>query len=503
MSGPIELAVVGGGASAVCLLDALAQADRVPDGITVFEPAPALWRGRPFRRDLPSVRVNAPAEEMSVRAGDTGHFQRWLAGAGPGSAPADPYCGVPFVARGVYGDYLEEAANAALLRLYGRGCRIGLVRAPVTAAGPVAGGIELCTEPGDRCTVDQLVLCVGGGPPADGYGLAGRPGFVAEPYPAADRLAEIDPTAEVGVLGCGLTGVDVVLALAARGHHGLIRMLSRSGVLPGVRQRPVPYTLRHFTAARFRRRVRAGHPLALPELVELMRVELRAAGEDLGPIAEELAALTDEPPLVRLRRNLGEVDSPGLALRILQRAVPDTGPDVWPYLAEPDRVAILARYYRALMSLCCPMPPASAAALLALAETGQLEIVSGVRAVRPGAAGGFVVTGSGPDRTVNVVVNAVNSADHRIPPGAAALVDSLVAAGLGQRHPRGGLCVDRATSRLTVAGVPDARVSALGDLTAGSLLFTFGVPSLVDRAEDIANTFVHSGSFSRRWLQTV
>lgn len=507
MSGPTELAIVGGGPSTVCLLDAVAQADSVPGGITVFEPAPMLWRGRPFRRDMESVRVNTPPEEMSVRFADPGHFLRWLDAPERAADPADPHCGVRFVPRGKYGDYLEKSVNAAIVRLLERGCPVGLVRAAVTSARPVDGGIEVHTAQSGRRAVDHVVLCVGGGPPADTYGLADSPGFVAEPYPAFERLAEIDAEADVGVIGCGLTGVDVVLALAARGHRGLIRMLSRSGVLPGVRQRPVKYTLRHFTARRFRRFARVGRTLTLPQLVGLMREELRAAGEDLGPVVAELAALSEEKPLDRLRRNLAEVDSPSLALRILQRAVPDTGPDLWPYLAESDQVSTLLRHYRALMSLCCPMPPASAAALLALADTGQLDIVSGLRAVRPRWHGGFTVT-AGTDRTVDVLVNAVNAAGHKIPPGASSLIDSLITAGLAERHPRGGLCVDRPTSRLTVAGVADPRVSALGDLASGSLLFTFGVPSLVDRAYDIAQALARHRFPSRRrpsagLLQTV
>jgi hypothetical protein len=45
--------------------------------------------------------------------------------------------------------------------------------------------------------------------------------------------------------------------------------------------------------------------------------------------------------------------------------------------------------------------------------------------------------------------------------------------------------VDRATSRLIARGTADPRLYALGDLASGSLFFTFGLPSLVDRAIDI------------------
>jgi uncharacterized NAD(P)/FAD-binding protein YdhS len=84
-----------------------------------------------------------------------------------------------------------------------------------------------------------------------------------------------------------------------------------------------------------------------------------------------------------------------------------------------------------------------------------------------------------------VVINAVSGSADRIPATAEPLINSLVSAGVADPHPYGGLHVDRATSRLVADGVPDPRLYALGDLAAGSLFFTFGLPSLVDRAHDI------------------
>jgi hypothetical protein len=41
-------------------------------------------------------------------------------------------------------------------------------------------------------------------------------------------------------------------------------------------------------------------------------------------------------------------------------------------------------------------------------------------------------------------------------------------------------------------GRTDPRLYALGDLAGGSLFFTFGMPSLVDRARDIVEDLQHS-----------
>ncbi len=485
----IEIAVVGGGPSAVCLLDALAQAESAPGVITVFEPSPHLWRGRAFQPDLDSVRVNIAPDGMSVRFGDSGHFERWLVArdllSGARTDWVDPFCGVRFVPRARFGEYLEQSGHAALARLRALGWRTEVIRDCVESAAPAVTGITLRTERGRQITADYTVLCVGRGHPSDVYKLAGTPGFVPEPYPLAHSLAGIDPDHAIGVVGSGLTGVDVVLGLAARGHCGKILLLSRSGALPVVRQRPVPYTLRYFTPERFRGSAITGQVVTLDQLVAAMRAELAVAKEDLGTIAAEIASLSHEDPVRRLRRHLAGVDSPSLALRIVQRAVPIAGPDVWPPLPEHEKAELLRKHYRAVMSVCCPMPPAAAATLLSLIDFGRLDIVSGVRHIGASPGGGFEVLTGGDEYRVDVVINAVNGPTDRIPAKAEPLITSLVSAGVADRNPHGGVHIDRATSRVLADGAPDPRLYALGDLASGSLFFTFGLPSLVDRAHDI------------------
>jgi len=493
-NGVAEIGVIGGGASAVCLLDALAEVGPSAGAVTVFEPAPHLWRGRPYQPDLDTVRVNIPPEGMSVRFGDRNHFPRWLAArdAVLGMAEpdfVDPLNNLRFVPRATYGAYLEQSARDAVARLRAAGWRVDVVRAQVTSAEPAGDGrVTLHHGDGERHTVDHAVLCVGRGRPGDPYGLAGHEGYLADAYPLARTLQELDADDDIGVIGAGLTGVDVVLSLLARGHRGKVLLASRSGVLPLVRQTPRPHTLRYFTAERFRAAARRRETVTLAQLVDVMRDEFAAAGEDLAGVTREIAALTEEDPVRRLRRHLDEVDAPDAGLRILQHAVPATGPDVWPLLSEHEKTGVLRSHYRVLMSLCCPMPAATATALLGMVDSGRLTIVSDVRDIKPGRKGGFTLrTGAGgATHHADRLVNAVSPAPGGLPIRAQGLITSMASAGLAELHPRGGVRVERATSRLVTAGATHPGLYALGDLAAGSLFFTFGLPSIVDRAHDIA-----------------
>jgi uncharacterized NAD(P)/FAD-binding protein YdhS len=498
MTSAISVGIVGGGAAAVCILDGLEQSDLAPGSITVFEPTQQLWRGRPYQPDLPSVRVNIPPGGMSVRPSDDGHFQRWLEATG--RAPDqhnpfyDPWCEATFVPRAVFGDYLAHAATVAIERLRSRGWHVEIVRDRVDHAAPVGNRVTLRTEGGQHVTVSYVVLCVGAGQPADSYQLAGTPGFVAEPYPLAEKLAGIEQGADVSVLGSGLTGVDTVLSLAAGGHRGRIRMLSRSGVLPAVRQKVLSHTMLHFTAKRFRAAARRGETVGLADLVSIMATEIEAAGGDRAVLAAEIASVEQEDSVGRLRRQVAQVADPDPGLRILQRAVPVAGPDVWPLLPVDEQVDVLRRRYRTVMSLCCPMPPTSARRLLDLIDTGQLEIVSGLRHIAGRAQGGFSVITADGEQATDVVVNAVNPPLHRTDAGTEPLITSLVQAGVTLRHPLGGLRVARASSGLASTEGVSSRIYALGALASGSLFFTFGMPSIVDRAEDIVQALVSNAA---------
>lgn len=145
---------------------------------------------------------------------------------------------------------------------------------------------------------------------------------------------------------------------------------------------------------------------------------------------------------------------------------------------------------------------ASAATLLRLADSGQLAFTRGVGRITKGSGGFEVHTADGFHRA-DVVINAVSPPGHRVPPAAEALITSLTERGLATRHPRGGVSVTRATSGLSVEGVTDKQLYALGDLTSGSLFFTFGIPSLVDRAVDIADAIHRDATRHAVAMQTV
>ncbi|MGW1992973.1 FAD/NAD(P)-binding protein [Embleya sp. NPDC001921] len=475
----MDIAIIGGGAAAVGLLDALAARTAAGTGgtVTVFDPSPHPWRGRPYGPDLDAVLVNAPPAIMSIREGDFGHYAAWLGERG--AEHDDELLGRPLVPRALYGEYLAHTAEKATAALGEHGCAVRLVRARVTGAARSAGRIVLRTHDAREHEVTDVALCVGGGTPADLYGLAGNPGFTADPYPLAETLDGVRAEDEVAVVGSGLTAVDVVVALAARGHTGRITMLSRGGVLPHVWQRPTDRRPRHMTADRVTELHRARGYVSLDDLIGLLRAELAEAGEDFDGFAAALRSSATEDPARRLRRQIAAVDDPRVGRRALQEAAHSVGPYAWRLLPESDRTW-LRGHVRTINSVVSPMVPVNASILLGLLDSGQLAVSRGVDAIEP-VGGRFRVRTGGGERTVTTVVNAVNPAPQAVPTAAGQLVRSLVDTGLATLHPAGGL-------------VPvDPHVHVVGDLAGGGSFITSSIPAIAAQASRTAQALRRHG----------
>ncbi|MEG3151819.1 FAD/NAD(P)-binding protein [Sphingomonas sp. ZT3P38] len=266
-----SVAVIGGGLSGA--LFGLKLAAARPDfRVIVIEATRRIGRGLAYGACTPQHLLNVPISRMEV--GLTPGFADWLQ-ANPDARDAlstglaESGGDLPgiFVPRALFGAYLEERLEAALVTGDGPGLTLVRGEAVRVLARPDRA-VRL--SDGREIRADTVVLATGnlaprapGGPDQWFYDT---PGFVPDPWApdAFEGLGQDDPLL---LLGTGLTTVDIVLKLTAAGHRGAILATSRRGLLPQV----------HAAGGAWPAFLEAATPASPRRLMRLIREQVAAA----------------------------------------------------------------------------------------------------------------------------------------------------------------------------------------------------------------------------------
>lgn len=235
----VDIAVVGGGASAVLLVAALRReaGDAMPS-VAIIDPSDTVGLGVAYSTTDPHHRMNVRASGLSALDGDPDHFVNWLAVHDPSVAPHE------FAHRYRYGQYLAGLfADCA-------GDEVTHVRATVAGvevhadpdAGSDAGSHDdaavLHFDDGRSLTARRVVLAIGVPPTASARFTvdvaSGTGAYVPDPWAPGAIAGLIDLPAPSGgvvaLVGTGLTSVDLALSLSDAGWD--LVAVSPHGLLP-------------------------------------------------------------------------------------------------------------------------------------------------------------------------------------------------------------------------------------------------------------------------------
>ncbi len=220
----LDVVVAGGGASGTLLaLQLLRQAPG--RRVTVVDRSGAFARGVAYGTRDPAHLLNVRARAMSADPRQPSDFSDWLRAKGQPYGPSD------FAPRALYGDYLAELLAAAH---HENSSRLHLWRDEVVQVER-GRGLHLWLAGAGKVRARALVLATGNGLPAPlrvpDCGLTKSRAWHPSPWEWG-RLERLPPSAEVLLVGTGLTAVDAVLTLRRVGHRGRILALSRHGRLP-------------------------------------------------------------------------------------------------------------------------------------------------------------------------------------------------------------------------------------------------------------------------------
>ena len=393
-----RIAIVGGGLSGTLTAVHLMRRAAADDlNIVLVNRSGGLARGVAYGTRSAAHVLNVPAGRMSAFEGDDTHFLRY-------AQRRDPPChGGSFVAREVYGDYLEwllRSAQAALAEPQRFVHLVGQV--DDLDAGDTGAALHI----GDAAPlrVDRIVLALGNGVPADPpladtrfFDRSAR--YLRDPW-RRGALDAVDLAQPVLLLGSGLTMVDEALALQARGQRGVLHALSRRGLLPQAhRESHTPPASVALPAGLLDR------PAVLRHWLRLVREQCRALAAHGTDWRDTLAALRAATP------------------------------QLWERLALPQRAQFL-RHLQAHWDVHRHrLAPSPAAGLAALRGAGALQLHAG-RLLQIDEQGDAVMVGYRPRGQAHSVALQVGSVvnctgpDTRLARSSEPLLRGLAARGL-------------------------------------------------------------------------
>jgi len=450
-----DIAIVGGGASAVLASLQFLRRARQPLQLAMLAPDPQPGRGVAYSTRRPEHLLNVPAGRMSALAERPDDLVEWLA-TEPDHAGIDRHeLASRFIARRDYARYLAarlEQARAA------SPARLEQVQARVLALHAQDGHWRLETTAGPVLARRVLLAAGNAARPLPARGattLSGPALLQAWDYEA---VAALDPDSDVAVVGTGLSMADVLVSLEAGGHRGRIHLLSRHALLP----------LAHA----------GGHHGVDPELdvASLHPLPLRAR-------------------LRRLRAQARDARDRGLPWQAVMEALRPHGHALWQSLPPAEQRRFLRHGMRWWDIHRHRLAPEVAARLEQLRAQGRLHlhrarldlVVSGSRCVRLSARR---ADGSELCLDVDHIINATGM-ETRIQAMRNPLLEQLLGTGLARPGGHGmGLDSDPAGRVVDAAGQARDGLRVIGSLRIGQEWETIAVPDLRLQAAAIAGDWL-------------
>ncbi|MCL4069422.1 FAD/NAD(P)-binding protein [Pseudomonas sp. GX19020] len=417
----MRIAIVGGGAAGAIAAIHLLRNLKAGARIDLFEPRSEIGRGIAYADEAGHFLLNVPVPAMfwTDAAGDD--FGRWLDAQATDQTLWRETDGSAFLPRALFGSHLVQ-----MLRLEAAKSEVAFHhhQCLVHHISPVAGGVRVHADDLPGAGFTHAVIAIGNAPAAEipqaTESAEGGPRVVQSAWDIS--LARIAPGDRVVILGAGLTMADCLAELEARGHHGPVTCVSRSGRSPRLSQG----TIADFTPSA---PPGAGRASAFFRHFRIM-------------VDESLSQTGDwRPAFAFARRNSAQI---------------------WRQLNRQEQ-ARLRRHARALWDIHrYMMPPAAWRRMQALETAGALTRVEG-RALRI-AAGGVVIRQAGGEQLIpaDLVINATGFDNSyqtaAVPPGN--LLD-LTPAELAAL-PRQGLAVE--DNGLMKIAANNGRIFAIGHL---------------------------------------
>lgn len=405
----LKIAIVGfgiaGASSLVQLYNQIAQ----PFEVDIYEPRPRLGAGAPYGEDDEAIVVNSFPRSLSLDENNDQDFIEWMQVNHPEYPLVDK-----FPPRTFYGAYVNQFIQPYLEKDQVHHIPhevsdmqvVDEVGNVVDHRNPTASiKYRLKTDHEWSKVYDAVFLTFGHPPYKDPYRLKGETNFIYDPYPFKDVLTIIEEDQRVGVVGSGLTTIDVVNYFSK--HDTLRQPLTiymRNEPFKSVIQKDTQEDFKVSLTDKWRAQQKAiyGGTIPLQVIIDQLKADLEANQIDYERVWDTYSSGS----IQTVAKEIKQDDEDARRFQGFFRYFFGHIESLLNDLSQSDHDDFFTRYTPIFRMIYSQAPKDSIEHILNLIKEDKLRIIGGLSHIESQTDGGFAVYTNGIKHQADVLINA-------------------------------------------------------------------------------------------------
>lgn len=357
-----RIAIVGMGVAGISVLREWAKQKKLHPSIqlTVFGDKNTFGTGFPYKKDSDILLMNVFAKFTTIIPQSKDDFVEWLQ-----TTQGIDHPEFGFYPRQLFGEYLTERMNDWLKQ-----SNASVIKEKVNTIHRLDNNKFRLIFDSGMSDFDFVHLCIGHLPYKDPYDLINNPRFIVNPFPISEKLSVIPKGSSVGVLGTGLTSIDIFRYIHFKRPDIKLSFFSRTGRFKAIIGEYNEVNHKYFTLENIQR-VKAENDgfIPLEKYIDWFKKEFDNKQLLLKMDLENYdfgSKNTIEWQLNNLDK-IGLIQGPIINMNHLLTKL-------WMALTETDKQNFLERYYDKWEKLISSTSPMSAKLLLSAWKTNEINV---------------------------------------------------------------------------------------------------------------------------------
>lgn len=358
----MKIAIIGMGVAGISVLrEWTKEKESNPSlELTVFGDENTFGTGVPYQKDNVNLLMNVPAEFTTIIPEKKDDFVDWLQNTQDEENPRFKY-----YPRQLFGIYLAERMQGWLIQ-----SKAKVIKEKVETIEILPNNQFRLTTSNGVEDFDAVHLCIGNLPYKDPYNLIDHPNFIINPFPMDKNLSSIPDGARIGVLGTGLTSIDIFRYIHFNRPDLKVSFFSNSGRFKSISGKSKQINYQFFTEENIKNTKENNKSfIPLETYIKWFKKEIENQGLSLESDWMD-QAFGSKATIIK------ELENPDI-IGVVQSILLDLNPlltDLWMALTETDKQIFLKNYYGQWDKLRSSFPAESGEKLVVAWEENKINV---------------------------------------------------------------------------------------------------------------------------------